>query len=60
MDKQDHLNHLKELDKCCGKGWLTFLKVEGAFYFGQGYTHDEYTLKYREECQQKGWIEEQE
>lgn len=39
-----------------GKGSLTFPKREGAFYFGELLTYDEYVDKYKEECVKRGWV----
>lgn len=56
MDKKDHLEYLEVITENVGKGLLTHPKAEGAFYFGEFYTWDEYVKRYKEECVKEGWI----
>lgn len=55
MTKQDHIDYLKQLEKDYGKGAPGFgcvvPKMEGAFYFGDLITYDEYVDKYRQAVQ---------
>lgn len=56
MTKAEHLDFLSTLERGYGKGNMSCIKKEGAFWFDHYDTWDEYTDKYRAECMKNGWV----
>lgn len=56
MNKEEHLAYLDELLKGYGNNRLCFPKAEGAFYWGEFMSYDEYCDKYKQECINSGWL----
>jgi hypothetical protein len=60
MSKEEHLSYLKQLEsqKEINKDSLCIPKKEGAFWFGEYHTFNEYVSLYRKECIKEGWANE--
>lgn len=56
--KNFHVNYLSSLKEGYGKGMLCFPKAEGAFYFGEALSYDDYVDQYEAKLIELDWIVE--